>query len=324
MTPSDFELLVKEWVKVCAVNYFGHEHFGGSGDMGRDVVGWLDNSKCLGVWDNYQCKRLGQPLTPTDMWPELGKIFWHVSLGDYVMPRRMKFFCSAGIGTKAKHLLSNADKLRGGLLANWGNCVEAQIASVSVPLTTAIEALIQSTDFTIFEILPVDDVLSDISNTAFYISMFGGGFPKRPSVSAPPASLHPDETNYAEKLFAVYALRMKTTISSLSDLPDTSLERRHFNQMRRQFYSAEALNEFVRDLTEPGSFDGFQNDIFNGIWSVYADDHETAFGRLNKTLSAAANLPQGTSAIYLVAEALDKQGVCHQLANLDQLDWTSP
>jgi hypothetical protein len=89
MSPPDFELLVKEWVKVCAGKYLGHEHFGGAGDMGRDVAGWADDSKCLGLWDNYQCKRLTDPLTPTDVWPELGKVFWHVSMGDYVMPRSM-------------------------------------------------------------------------------------------------------------------------------------------------------------------------------------------------------------------------------------------
>ena len=94
--------------------------------------------------------------------------------------------------------------------------------------------------------------------------------------------------------------------------------------MRFQFYSAEALNEFVRELTDQGTFADFQNDIFNAIWSVFSDDHETSFRRLQKTLSCAANVPHGTNAIYLVAEALDKQGVCHQLANIDKIDWNNP
>ena len=94
--------------------------------------------------------------------------------------------------------------------------------------------------------------------------------------------------------------------------------------MRRQFYSAEALNEFVRELTEQGTFADFQNDVFNAVWNVFADDYNTSFQRLQKTLSSAANSPQGANAIYLVAEALDKQGVCHQLANTNKFDWNNP
>jgi len=325
MAPTEFELLVKEWVKTCSKKYFGHEHFGGAGDMGRDVAGWLDKHKCLGVWDNYQCKRLGDPLTPTDIWPELGKIFWHVSLGDYVMPRAMKFFCSAGIGTKAKHLFSNAEKLRAGLITNWSKYVENGISeTASVPLTGALQSLVQSTDFTIFGSLPVDEVLEDIKSTAFYIATFGGGFPKRPTATEPPADVLPHEANYTEQLFSVYSERLSKLINQLSDLPSGTFERKHFNQMRRQFYSAEALSEFVRELTEQGTFANFQQDILNAVWPVLSDDHPTSFNRLQKTLSSAAVVPQGSNAIYLVAEALDKQGVCHQLANTGQLDWKNP
>jgi len=324
MSPSDFELLVKEWVKVCALKYLDHEHFGGAGDMGRDVAGWLDQNKCLGLWDNYQCKRLADPLTPTDVWPELGKIFWHVSKGDYVMPRSMKFFCSSGVGTKAKHLFSNSEKLRSGLLTNWSQCVEHKIASVDVPLTPKLTALVQTTDFTIFGSLPVDEVLNDIKSTFFYISTFGGGFPQRSTPLAPPQDVLPHESKYTQKLFDIYGQRLLKQISQISDLPLETFERRHFNQMRRQFYSAEALNEFVRELTEQGTFADFQNDIFNAVWNVFSDDYASSFQRLQKTLSSAANIPQGANAIYLVAEALDKQGVCHQLANVDKFDWNNP
>jgi hypothetical protein len=325
LSPTDFELLVKEWVKTCKNKYFGHEHFGGGGDMGRDVAGWLDKHKCLGVWDNYQCKRLGDPLTPTDIWPELGKIFWHVSLNDYVMPREMRFFCSSGIGTKAKHLFSNADKLRTGLITNWSKCVENHISTTAaIPLTSPLLALIQATDFTIFGSLSVDQVLDDIKSTAFYISKFGGGFPSRPAAIEPPVEVLPHEANYTEQLLAVYGERLSKAINQLSDLPPGTFERKHFNQMRRQFYSAEALSEFVRELTEQGTFVNFQQDILNAVWPVLSDDHPTSFNRLQKTLSSAAGVPQSSNAIYLVAEALDKQGVCHQLANVGQLDWKGP
>src|SRR4051812_42935112 len=89
MDDVTFELLVQAWMHATKGKYLGIERFGGAGDMSRDVVGWIDARKCAGVWDNVQCKRLANPLPPAVLWPELGKVLWHVSRGDYVLPRSM-------------------------------------------------------------------------------------------------------------------------------------------------------------------------------------------------------------------------------------------
>jgi hypothetical protein len=224
-----------------------------------------------------------------------------------------------------KHLFANTDKLKEGLLKAWSTSVESKISTVPVPLSPQIAALINGTDFTIFGGLHVDEVLDAIRGTAFYITNFGGGFPQRPLATEPPPDISAHETRYTEKLFAVYGERLAKPVGNLADLTPNTFERRHFNQMRRQFYSAEALSEFVRELTEQGTFAHFQKDIFNAVvWPVFTDDYATSFQRLQKTLSCAAVIPQGSNAIYLVAEAIDKQGVCHQLANGDELDWDNP
>ena len=102
--------------------------------MGRDVIGWTTEKKCLGPWDNVQCKHLNRSLSPGDLWPELGKVLWHAHKGDYILPRHMKFLASKGIGTGAKHLLTNPDALKKGLIENWAKNVANQITATSVPL----------------------------------------------------------------------------------------------------------------------------------------------------------------------------------------------
>jgi hypothetical protein len=112
MDDASFEALVRAWMARLSPRYLGVERIGGPGDMGRDVIGWTSAAKCKGEWDNVQCKRLDRVLAPSQLWPELGKIFWHADRGDYAIPRSMKFLCSKGIGTTAKHLLTNPEALR--------------------------------------------------------------------------------------------------------------------------------------------------------------------------------------------------------------------
>jgi hypothetical protein len=112
MDDKEFEVLVQNWMEQIAPHYLGVSCFGGPGDMGRDVIGWTTDKKCLGAWDNVQCKHLNRSLSPGDLWPELGKVLWHAHKGDYVLPRRMKFLASKGIGTGAKHVLTTRMRSR--------------------------------------------------------------------------------------------------------------------------------------------------------------------------------------------------------------------
>jgi hypothetical protein len=64
MDDKQFELFVQSWMGQIAPRYFGVDCFGGPGDMGRDVIGWTTDKKCLGPWDNVQCKHLIRSLSP--------------------------------------------------------------------------------------------------------------------------------------------------------------------------------------------------------------------------------------------------------------------
>ncbi len=242
MDDKSFEKLVHEWMARLKSKYLGVERFGGPNDMGRDVIGWTTAKKCLGPWDNIQCKRLSDPLSPSLLWPELGKIFWHASQGDYILPREMKFLCSKGIGTGAKHLLTNPDKLKEGLIKHWPTHVQNKItATRSIPLVGSVKSLVEATAFDIFGPMAVEGVLKDLEGTAYYVEHFGGGLPARPASAQPPAAPLAHESRYVTQLFGAYAERRGNGNVDLTNLDHEPSDRRHFDRSRQQFYCAESL-----------------------------------------------------------------------------------
>lgn len=321
MDDQAFEALVREWMVRLLPSYQGVERFGGPGDMGRDVVGWTTDNKCLGTWDNIQCKHLNKPLGPANLWPELGKIFWHADRGDYVLPRSMKFLCSRGIGTGAKHLLTNPAKLKEGLITHWNSNVETKITDTgSVPLVGTLKAMVEGTAFSIFGPMAIEDVLDDLKGTAYYVSTFGGGLPSRPPVSTPPGTPTAHEHRYVRHLLSAYAERRGSAVD-LANIDQATRDRRHFDMCRQQFYCAESLKEFARDATRTGTFEGFQGDVLGVITPMLYNDHDDALKLVNAVLSAAAMMPPASNALYAVVEPRDKQGVCHQLVNDGTIDW---
>ena len=229
MDDRAFEALVRAWMASLANRYKGVERFGGPGDMGRDVIGWDTGDKCLGPWDNIQCKHLARVLGPADLWPEIGKIFWHADRGDYVLPRYMKFLCSKGIGTGAKHLLTNPEQLRQGLVAHWKDNVEAKITDTGdVPLIGSLKTLVETTPFSIFGPMAIEDVLKDLEGTPYYVSTFGGGLPPRPENMTAPAVPLPNESRYVTQLFGVYAERRGGGSVDLAAQPIRALTPEYF------------------------------------------------------------------------------------------------
>lgn len=324
MDDDAFEEFTKAWVETLKQSgaYLGVMRFGGSGDMGRDVIGWTTKDKCNGDWDNFQCKRLKAPLPPSKLWVELGKIFWHAARGDYALPHSMQFFCSAGIGTHAKHFLTNPDKLKEQLIENWDKSVRDHITDTeTVEFDGDIEQLVRATDFSRFSALSVERVLEDLKGTAYYIEEFGQDAPERPETPATPVEVQEHETNYVKRLLAVYAERRGTESLDVASIDSEKRDRVHFDMCRNQFFSAEALREFARDITRGDTYSAYMQDIHNGIRPELLAPHESGFDRLTSVLRTAALLPGSSNFMYLYAEAIDKQGVCHQLANDEEYDW---
>jgi hypothetical protein len=56
--PADLERFVADWLSRRVREYAEWDDWGGAGDRGRDVVGYVTDNRHEGPWDNFQCKRL--------------------------------------------------------------------------------------------------------------------------------------------------------------------------------------------------------------------------------------------------------------------------
>jgi len=144
-----------------------------------------------------------------------------------------KFLASRGIGTGAKHLLTNADELKKGLIANWDKNVANEITATAVPLEGALKGFVENAPFEIFGPMAVEDVLKDLEGTSYYVQQFGGGLPARPPSAPPPANPLAHENRYVAQLLSVYAERRGGGSVDLTTLDMEPRDRRHFDTCRQ-------------------------------------------------------------------------------------------
>ena len=118
-SPSEWESFTEEWVSSLEDSYFKVRRYSVSGDQGVDVAGFINEKGLEGGWDNYQCKHYEKPLTPTDIWVEIGKIIYYSYKKEYTPPRKYYFVASHNIGTKLGKLLEKPQELKEETRNNW-------------------------------------------------------------------------------------------------------------------------------------------------------------------------------------------------------------
>ena len=204
-------------------------------------------------------------------------------------------------------------------MATWNSRVASRIESGEThKLDGQLRAYVEHYDFTSFGYATLDEILDAHRRTAYWASRFGGLLPAPPKGHVP-QTLSPNENVYVGKLLDVYAEKTGQSFKCVNDLaPHVSLSE-DLQKQRVRFYDAEAFVAHYRDQTEPGTVEDFAEQIYDAIepiLSVVAGGEE----RLRTALVAAG---QTTPANVLAPQAKVrvKQGVCHQLANIDRLTW---
>lgn len=322
-SPDQWEDFVHEWVHYCLKNAYKQvQRFSGAGDMGIDVVGFLDDQRLTGVWENYQCKHYDHALTPVDVWSEFGKVIWYSYKGEYMVPRRYYFVSPWGAGTKLSRLLSNATRLRDELIANWDKNIKAAItATGDIPLDPALRAYVDGFDFSIFEAKTALQLIDDHRSTPAHAARFGGGLPPRLGVAKPPATVAPVESRFVTQLLGAYSEHKGVLISDPSSVPLGKL-RDHFYRQREAFYHAESLRVFARDSVPAGTFEALQEDIFDGVIDTHDAAHADGFGKVCSVTKAAREVQITANALISCTKPKDRDGICHQLVNEERLQWT--
>lgn len=321
---GEWEKFVNEWVTCLSATYLSVQRFTGAGDKGVDVAAFTDPKQLVGVWHNYQCKHYAKPLGPADAYLEIGKCLWYSFCGDFASPARYFFVAPRGVSTKLGLLLANAEKLRSSLCKAWEKTVSAKITSTqTVHLSDDFKAYVDAFDFSIFEASAPLKILEQHRKTPFFPQRFGGGLPERPKIGALPDRIEDHETVYTRKLFAAYSEHSGTNIESSKDFTGHAKLRKHFNRSREAFYHSESLRVFVRDKTEPGTFESLQDEICDAVVDTCDADHSDGYARIIAVTDKAQSLTIDAHPLSPSTFPRDLKGICHQLANDNRLSWSS-
>ncbi|MBN9136400.1 MAG: hypothetical protein J0I92_10170 [Phyllobacterium sp.] len=76
LRPDELEQFIDHWVSHKAKAYADTQVWAGSGDKGRNVVGFLSPERFEGPWHLFQAKQLRSALRMPDILPELAKVFF--------------------------------------------------------------------------------------------------------------------------------------------------------------------------------------------------------------------------------------------------------
>lgn len=319
---NEWEEFTEEWASSLETSYKRVFRFAGAGDMGLDVVGFISDETFSGGWDNYQCKHYDHPLTPSDVWVEIGKIIYYSFSAEFPPPRKYYLVAPKGIGTKLGRLLANPEKLKEDARTNWPTHCETEISSTSVArLEGDLLTYFENFDFTIFSSKTLVDLIREHSTTPFHAVRFGGGLPTRPLPSTPPEEIAPSESRYIQQLLEAYEEHTGERITNVSSLDMKQDLKRDFLRQRERFYHAESLRNFARDTVPTGTYEALQEEIYQGVVDICDAHHADGLARMRATVSQSAQVSVTSSALSGVTKVQDKQGICHQLANEDRVTW---
>lgn len=317
---EEWESFTEEWASSLKDSYALVRRCGGAGDKGVDVVGFVSNARWNGEWDNYQCKQYKAPLSPSDVWVEIGKTIYYSYKQEYSPPRKYYFVASRGVGTKLGNLLGHPAKLKEDAKANWDqHCRNKITETTSILLEGDLLDWFDAFDFSIFSTKSVVDLINGHAKTPFHSVRFGGGLPPRPTVTPPPEKHDVGESRYIQQLFNAYSDCLGTSVNDVSAL-SSSLSS-DFLRQRERFYHAESLRNFARDTVPEGTFEKLQDEFFHGVIDICDSAHGDGLARMKATISQAAKIQTESNPLKSAVLVQDKQGICHQLANEDRLIW---
>lgn len=293
--------------------------FGGPGDAGRDVEARLTDALTADQWDLYQGKHYKAPLTPGEIFPELAKFFRHLAAATYPTPRRY-FVCSPqNAGPDLHDLIAAPAKLKQRFLTDWAGGKTGMKNLVSY-LTPEVRAVIDAFDFARIEECLLRDLLGwhAIDHAThcriFHIEAERGDDPAMPLLPTE------DEQIYVEELVAVYA-EQGSSARTVEEIMLTAYAD-HFTDCRVEFYCAEGLKRFSRDLFEEDEFSKLLDMVLKGVrTAVSSPRNRVGLDRLDAAVNRASSLTLTDSALHGRMRGGDLPGSCHHLVNEKKLRW---
>lgn len=324
---KQFEQFIEEWaffyLQKLRKEYKRVLRLGGSGDMGRDVIGYIDPESDPVVIDVYQCKHYAHPIQPSELWPELAKICVFAFEKRIPIPRKYYITAPQNCGPDLTALLDQPNDLKDSFIAAWKKKALRKGKGVGGgKLTGELENYVNAFDFTCITCKPILEVVEELRMVPHkYSPRFGGGLIKPPPEDLmPPEEIAASESGYVDCLLEAYRQHKSDNLLTCESLQDYLRE--HFKTSRIRYYCAETIREFSRDtLPTPYTFAQVQDQIYYNIADiVQRPDFADGYYRVIEAVKVAPTTPiQHPLASYLKVASL--QGICHQLANEGKVKW---
>lgn len=322
-SPDEWEEFISEWATGLDEKYVQIKRFGGANDRGADVAAFKTADGFEGAWDCFQGKHYAKALTLGNALPEILKVLHHTAAGHYTLPDTYRFLAPKGCGTGLNKLLSSPQQLKEKFRSHL-TLEDRLVQNLSSAELTAVSVLADSVDFSMFRSVELAEALDVHSTTRFYAARFGGSMPDRTTPGqAPPEVIAPGETRYVQQLIEVYSeKRPGAAFEAITVGVDPEFGK-HFRRQRIRFYQAESLRLYARDSVPEGTFEMLQEDIHSGVVDIAEAEHATGQARLNQVLTLVGQLDLSAHSLISVSSMDDRKGICHQLANEDQLTWVA-
>lgn len=324
VSPNDFEDIIEEWLWTCHKNKYQKIcRLGGTGDKGRDVIGYKDYTN--NIWENYQCKNYKDKLRPSDIWLEIGKLCYRCFKKELSVPEKYFFVCPFGVSSTLNDLLRNAIELKSKLIKNWDSaCKNKLLEGQIITLDGDFKTYVTNFNFNIFDYITPQEFISEYSQTKYFARRFGILTTPRPVARTPPEELEANESVYIKKILDAYGDYLHKNIDNYKKLDNYPELKKDFERQRKCFFSADSLNEFSRDISDPAinNFENLKNEIYAGVIDTVQEDAENGFARLKKVLKRAEDLQITDNPLTSNLSILDRRGICHHLANEnDEVVW---
>ena len=320
-TPTQWE----EFIETCCQllqepggkKYVRVKRLGGAGDGGRDIEARFTETLAENEWDLYQAKRYKDVLAPTEFLPDLAKVLGHLTKETYTRPRTYYICAPLNCGPDLHNLLAKPHELKKRLLEDWK---AGKSGLKPRRLTPDVEAYVTAFDFScIKEYLSKDLIAIHATDQTEHFKMFNirpvrGDDPDMPDKPAT------EEEVYVAELVRMYAESYGSPLTLEEVLVSDSF-REHFVDCRSEFYCAEGLRRFSRDIF-PEEFDRLLAMIYAGIRSaIHHPKHKTGMDRYEAVNQRLPGVPVADSKLQPSLRGGDLNGTCHHLVNEKKFAW---
>lgn len=314
----------EEFVEDCCRTRLGTEYetvrrLGTAGDGGRDIEALQAVPRKGHNWDLFQCKHYRGTISRSVFFPEMAGFFGFLAAGTYPEPRTYYLCSPMGCGPKLGDLLLGDPKdFKNEFIAHW----EKSQSGLRVhALSDTIRSAIDNFDFSRFKELPARDLVEMHSaNKVAHYKLFGIKPKREHDADEPPVDVDATkEALYIAALLAAYSEHAATAIAT-SSLTGSDYEE-HFLGSRSEFYSAEGLERFSRDVFE-GEYDKFLALMLKTVRSAAGYPLlKSGLDRLKAATDRAAQFRMPESPLSDSFRPTDLPGACHQLANQGKIEW---